>query len=508
LAAKIASLNEQAQRIDDDIDMTTSKLYVQGTTDGADVPEYENLKDRFKKRPAAVTDAALIAANLELDIGATMATLHLWTAIVLFMSRNFLAGGLSLRKSWKKYNSLYKEIQKADSNVEQDVRDSIEAGVGAFLYSVSVIPNGILKSVLKVIGFKEDQDLGISLVWDVLFRQGSEIPMVFLVLAANYLFLASELDLESSLAKFRPVLEYCLHRYNTGLTFKFVASVFVKKTGHIHSAVAHLKSGIEHCEKLKNEQADDIVPSSFYIDLSQAYLYLYNYAEAENILNRGFSAPFEFTKKGLVALHLAVCQLRLGKTENLDLLLQNMTKLAKDFKQETYTNTKAKLLSQCKTTQDRDLLLSVAAYEMMYYWREIPSKADKEASIEKFDKEIGPISKITIPDIKAAASIIYGNFIASQDKEKAMQYFTNAVNMKKQIKVEKQWIAFAHYELANLEYTHEKYDVALGHLKVVGQMKSFPFDDVLKTRAKALEKLARVKALENGDTSRQRAKTF
>lgn len=471
---------------------------------------FENIDEKFKNRPTPLTDVNIIVKNLELDIDATIATINLWTAIVQFLSRNFLNGGLSMRKSWKKYSTLYKEIQRKDIKYEQDVIDSIEAGAGSFLYSVSVIPSGILKSILKVIGFREDQELGMSLVWDVLFRQGSEIPMVFLVLAANYLFLASEIDLDSSLSKFRPVIEYCLHRYNSGLTFKFVASVFVKKTGHIRSAISHLQSGIQHCEKLSSNQKDAIVPSSFYIDYGQAHMYLLDYDNAELILNKAFSAPFDFTKKGLVALHLAVCQLQLGKTDKLDYLLKEMVRLAKNHKQETYTNTKGKLFSICNTTQDRDLMLNIAAFEMMYYWREIPNMKPslKERAIQQFIEKIGNINEIQIPDLKIAAMVIFGHFISTQQIQKATQLFNEAINMKKNIKYEKQWIAFAYFELANIEANNGNYNYSLAHLKQIFNQKSFPFDDVLQTRAKALEKQFKTKQLETGLDFRNRSKTI
>jgi hypothetical protein len=99
-------------------------------------------------------------------------------AMTQFHNGNYIKGAWNMRSAWKSYESV----------LNPEVFASLKFGVGVFYYMVALMP-GILQTLLSLIGFVADYDVGVQYLNDCYQADCLKSPFAALVLCMSYLFM-------------------------------------------------------------------------------------------------------------------------------------------------------------------------------------------------------------------------------------------------------------------------------------------------------------------------------
>nr|CAG8588887.1 12538_t:CDS:10 [Entrophospora candida]CAG8593458.1 5666_t:CDS:10 [Entrophospora candida] len=161
--------------------------------------------------------------------------------------------------------------------VDSDVEDCLEFGIGVFYFIVSIVPGSFL-SVLKAIGFNVDREKGITMLENCFSRNGVRAPFAALFLLVNYLFLPRGIiDANISLNRAGLIIEECIKKYPNSPPFLFMACQHARKTGRIKEAINFINIGIKSCE---NAEATS---TNYRFELGITYLVNMDFSTAKDI---------------------------------------------------------------------------------------------------------------------------------------------------------------------------------------------------------------------------------
>lgn len=404
-----------------------------------------------------------------------------------------LKGAYNLRKSWKQYEALLKEMkvnnEKLNANLpggilyHADIHEGILVGVGIFYYLLSVLPPAVAK-LLEFIGFSVNREIGVEYLEYVASRRGFRSSTAFFMLVVNYLLIPSALENKhESLEKIKAHMGYATEMFPKGGMILFAAAQYSKKTSDYASAIQFYKDAIA------NTVSDDkFQPNNFYFELAMSYSCMRDYENATTVFETILNHQDKFEFKSAAGVGLYVCYMRLGQKEKANALMKTIVKLAENkTRGDRYVLDKLQILKLVKTEEEKEVIMNLAIFDLMYLKRDLAHLAPEAvepllADLEQFDAKA---SQIKVPDVQAAILTIKGAMHRSlKQEEKAAEFFDKALTLAKEVKHEKQWPASAAYERAEQEYWAGNLAKSEHYLKTGDSFSKYGFEEVLRSRIK------------------------
>jgi len=449
-----------------------------------------------------------LITNFKLDIETAHAEVSMQRGIVQFQANSYLRGAYNLRKGWKAFESLHDRVNKMqyvdptqDNFVHPDIVNAINYGVGAFQFGISILPSTIIK-VLSYLGFKADREVGLNFLRTAFNSQSRVTALAGALLSVNYLFVPRAFaNKETILNEYRPLIEKLVETYPSGSFFLYMAANYYRKKGDLDKAIGYLTSAIANAESQYHT-----TPSQHVFELAQCYLMQENFAETAKQLEKVLQSHSDFDMRGLTAMELAICYDHLGREEECDELLRNLDSyICKDSRIDKYALEKNKILKPLlkKNRLEVIVALNVAHYEIFYLKRDLSNLTPHDAKrlLSSFRKDVGDYRNQDISIDTISACTVIDACLSRQigeDLSEVKEKFAQVIEMAPKLKIEKQWGAFANYEMAEVLY-HEKRDQHTEetlreieeYLEVGDSYKNYPLEDILKTRIKQALKQVR-----------------
>jgi len=449
--------------------------------------------------------------NFRLDIETAQAEVSMQRGIVQFQNNSFLRGAYNLRKGWKGFEYLNDKINNKmqctdvsqDNFVHPDIVNAINYGVGTFQFGISVLPSTIIK-VLSYLGFRADREEGISMLRSAFDSQSRVSSPAAALLSVNYLFVPRAFaDKETILNEYQPIIDKLVETYPNGSFFLYMAANFWRKKGDLSKAIGYLTKAVQRAEEEYNT-----TPSQHVFELAQCYFMQENYPATTEQLEKVFRSHADFDMRGLTAMELAICYEHLGKHKECDDILTNLDSyICKDSRIDKYALEKNKTLKLLKKKRNEIVVqLHVAHYEIFYLKRDLSNLTPQDAKrlLASFKRDVGDYenSDMTVDTI-CACSVIEACLSRQigEDLSDVKNKFTRVIELAPKLKIEKQWGAFANYEMAEVLYhenrgqlTQQTLAVVLSYLESAENYKNYPLEDILRTRIKMALKQVRKEA--------------
>jgi hypothetical protein len=149
------------------------------------------------------------------------------------------------------------------------------------------------------------------------------------------------------------------------------------------------------------------------------------------------------------------------------------------------------------------IALNVAHYEIFYLKRDLSNLTPQDAKrlLASFKNDVGDYENKDMTIDTVCACMVIEACLSRQigeDLEEVKSKFARVIELAPKLKTEKQWGAFANYEMAEVLY-HEKRGIHTEEdlaeieqfLEVGDSYKNYPLEDILKTRIKMALKQVR-----------------
>ena len=368
---------------------------------------------------------------------------------------------------------------------------------------LSILPPALTK-ILSVLGFDADREQGLSFLKKVHDYGGRQVGNSSFMLCLNYLFIPRALqDREKNLTEVGPILERVGKILPQGGFFKFIKSHYERKRGDITAAIESLTQAVAICRTAMGS-----TPNNFLHELGVCHLLTLNFSDASLIFSDLIKVEKEFDTKGISAMLLAVCKLKLGEKDVANDLIKNLEKyISKNSRIDKYTLEKVDLIKTLGSEEEKHLMMLVSSFQYLYLRRDLANIDEQHAEplFEFFnslcaDVKIDEKSKI-YGDVEAGMAVVKGQFYRQVGKkEESNAEFKKALSFENKVKIEKQWIAFSYYEVAESLYlnnaknetdTNKKVELLTEvkkNLEKCNKASGYPFEEVLHSRAKLAAK--------------------
>ncbi|KAG2385818.1 hypothetical protein C9374_002967 [Naegleria lovaniensis] len=490
----IAALSSNISDMEQEVKGTSEDYYTQTERTHKNYMELEEMSEEQ------------ILHNFELDLTLLNGETHLLRGILQFHASSYLKGFYNLRKAYLKFkevhttvDSLKDEPKTSSKFVHSDLIHSCYFGLGIFNFMLSILPPTLAK-ILSVLGFDADRDQGLHYLKQVHDYGGRHLGNGGFMLCLNYLFIPRALqDREKNLQEVSPILERIGARFPKSGFFKFIHSHYDRKAGDINAAISNLKDAIQITAKSMGTK-----PNNFLFELGICYMLTMNFTEASTVMDDLIKSEKEFDTKGICCMLLAVCKLKLGDKEGANVLIKDLDKyVSKNSRIDKFALEKIDLIKYINTEEERHLMMLVSIFQILYLRRDLANlSADIADPLYQFfldvakDVKIDEKSKVH-GDIESGICVVKGQFLRQIGKrEESVAEFQKALNFENKIKLEKQWIAFSFYEIAESSYLNEfktesdtKKKLHILHevkknLEKCNKLSGYPFEEVLHSRAK------------------------
>lgn len=368
---------------------------------------------------------------------------------------------------------------------------------------LSILPPALTK-ILSVLGFDADREQGLLYLRQVHDYGGRNYGNATFMLCLNYLFIPRALQgREKNLIEVKPILERTQSILSESGFFRFINSHYCLKSGDVSGAIENLQQAIN----ILNESMGSR-PHNLLFELASCQLITFNFEKASEVLQQLLESEKEFDTKGISALALAVCKIKLGDKDGANQLIKNLEKYtSKNSRIDKFTLEKIDLFKQIQTEDEKHLLALVSVFQIMYLRRDLANLTAQYAeplyqmfvevcSAVKTDEK----SKIH-GDIQSGIAVVKGQFLRQIGKrEESQEEFKRALTFDGKIKYEKQWVAFSYYEIAESIYLNEvsgetnatkKIELlneVKKNLEKCNKLSGYPFEEVLHSRAKLAQK--------------------
>jgi hypothetical protein len=114
-----------------------------------------------------------------------------------------IKGALNLRRGWKIYESLIKDLDTKEVELDPLIVANIKFGAGLFFWVISLVPAGIAQRAVSFIGFKANKDLGMKYLRECYASKSLRAYYAGILVALNNVQLSAALDSESNLENVR-----------------------------------------------------------------------------------------------------------------------------------------------------------------------------------------------------------------------------------------------------------------------------------------------------------------
>jgi hypothetical protein len=193
--------------------------------------------------------------NWRVALKIVIADSYLGRAMAQLQTQQYVYAAWNLNKAYKTYDSILKSINKKnEEELEEDVILNAKYGSGLFLYIISLIPYPSLQSIISMLGYKGDSELGIKYMKENYERDGLKSAYSSIILMMSGLFIPTAYsDVKENLKEVKPIIEYCQKKYPNGTIINFFLSSYERKTGNIQNAIDCLERGVESCKAINIE---------------------------------------------------------------------------------------------------------------------------------------------------------------------------------------------------------------------------------------------------------------
>jgi tetratricopeptide (TPR) repeat protein len=436
--------------------------------------------------------------NYSFDLKLATAEINLWKGVTQLQNHSPVKGAYNLRKSYKEFESLLNEIvtqaekhKKGDTNAilyHMDIHEILLCNLGIFYYLLSVLPPAVTK-LLEFIGFKADRDIGIEYLEYVASQRGLRATSAIFMLSINYLFIPRALeDKHSALEAYKPHMDYAMSIYPQGGMMMFTANQYARKTGDYAKGIQVLNEAID---ALKGQ---DTTPNLYLVELAHCYFAVQDYDKAIPLYEQCVAVKEIFEFQAFAGLSLAICYILKDQPDKAYDLLKKLPSLCATKKNaDRYVLDKLKVLDLTKNITEKNLMLTLARYEIMYLKRDIAHLSSDAIAGEyaQFETLFNDLSQIKIPDVIASKYVIKGSMLRALERDsESKEAFDEALKQHKSVKYENQWIASAAYEKGEQEFFAGQLQKAEECFKKASSVGKYGFEEVMSSRIKlALKKV-------------------
>ncbi|KAL9646941.1 hypothetical protein ABK040_013800 [Willaertia magna] len=445
--------------------------------------------------------------NFTLDFDLLDAELHLWRGILQFHAGSYIKGFYNMRKSYVQYKEIYQvilqnvnESKESNNFIHSDLIHNVEYGIGVFNFMLGILPPALTK-ILSLVGFDSNRDEGLVLLRKVFNYGGRNKSNACFMLCLNYLFTPRALvDKEKNLNEVQPIIESILKIYPTSSLLLFMSSHYERKRGNIEKSIKDLVESVNTCKN-----SIGIKPFNYLFDLAINYILLFDWDNASKILIELVNSKEEFDTRGVSAMMLSVCYAKLNDNDNALNIINSLDKyVSKNSRIDKFAIEKIDLLKHIKTNDEKQLIMLLSTFQLLYLRRDLANLNNEHATpLSTYFDEI--VDKVQIDDkskvagdIKSGIAVVQGQLLKSIDKlEDSRKAFESALLQEGKTKYEKQWIAFAYYEIGEAIYMEDIKDKELEKQKKhsllldvkkyfdkCSKISGYPFEEVLHSRVK------------------------
>eukprot|EP01119_Soliformovum_irregulare_P010697 TRINITY_DN2637_c0_g1_i1.p1 TRINITY_DN2637_c0_g1~~TRINITY_DN2637_c0_g1_i1.p1 ORF type:complete len:539 (+),score=177.16 TRINITY_DN2637_c0_g1_i1:53-1669(+) len=471
--------------------ITNSKVDMKLTMD--QVKKAEDLAEDFLKNPAKIDKMIMVLKRKEsvtaeekldytFDVRLVVAEGLMSRALMQFGLGNYVKGAYNLRKSWKKFEKLFKEIENSkDHQYPLDLVDIAKHSVAVFYFLVSFTPGTLLK-VLELIGFVADREKGMTYLQSTVDHNGIKAPLASLFLSFNYLVLPRGFSKkEENLEGARKIIDTINQRYKTGSFPLMMSGVYNMKSGNLEEATNYFRQTIEAAKVITPKPA-----TMHGINLGFCLVALGRVEEASKAFEELVHVADEFDGKAMSALALAACYKNLGRDAEAGELMNKIPGfLGKSGRLDAIAT------QRYETYKKRGL--EIALYELLYFRRDLHHLKAKDLEPMWRDlKKHQPELESNV-ETKAIFNLVSGTILRGLgDQKMADQQFQAVVQDAKIIKKEIWTIPNAHYEIAEGLYWQGDLENSKSHLKSAQKYKDYEMAELTSNRVNmGLEQLVK-----------------
>lgn len=414
-------------------------------------------KKEFKaQQKKAQKTGAAFDQNWKLECEIVYADALLLRAIGQLMMNSYLKGGLNLRKAWGCFYKLIQEVEKdVDNHIPEDLKLTIKYGTGVFYAFLALVPASLM-TLLSIIGFVSDKELGEKYLTEVFLSNSIRAPFAALVLCTLYLFLPTGLgDVNQTLNKAKVVLDAMNERYPNNTYFHGYANFYHRKRGETDEAMKAITLAAEHAEKvglapllIRYLQADTLFMDLAWKAAQERYIALLNHLE---------KTKEKFAYTGQVVLSVAACYVMLGDKKK---AMEWVQKVKGMYNPKSKNDSNSPKMSKRIVANPR--LLPLTAVYMLYVNRDLAhmNHAQGERIMVELDRVLVG-ENVTGPEAENMLRLFRGVICKGCGKtDEAFKHLREVLHNEKIIPSDTMILPFAYYELAEMEYRREHYEKA------------------------------------------------
>jgi hypothetical protein len=464
----------------------------------------------FPQTPASevklelLTDDQLIH-NFRIVCRMVSAELLLMRGIAQVMVGSYLKSVYNIRTGYTTYRDLYRSINFNDNNPESekfvhpDIIDCLRAVFGACQYLISEAPPS-LHWLLALFGLEVNHKEGLSNLRQVVTHESRMSPFATIILLVHHVFISKGMKSRASkLEAFRPLMDRTLERYPESTCLLFLSSHFVRKTGNADGALQNATVAFESAQKKLGFKPYFVVS-----ELAQLELLNGEFVRACDLLEDAIVRQNEeFGGRSYSALLLAMTYGILGRAQDRDAILKRVDELMSKRQTglERYVKVKKETIKKVHG-DELDLMLLLTYYELIYVRDRLNElKSDGKPLAIMHEKLIELKEKNTtktLPDLQVALRFWEATLrrrIGLDDEETSITKLTEITKELPNLKLEKQWAAYAYVELASIMFNDvSKQEQVEHYLKEAQHIKKFATEDMFLPKVrKSLAQLAKRK---------------
>jgi hypothetical protein len=466
-----------------------NKNAVESPTEGYSFPQHPASDVSLE----SLTDDQLLH-NFKMVCKMVSGELHLMRGIAQAMTGSYLKAVYNIRSGYGIYRDLYKSIDLNNNDISSpkyvhpDLVDCIRAIYGACQYLISEAPPST-HWLMSMFGLEANRKEGLYNLRQVVTHESRMSPFATIILLVHHVFITSGMkSRESKLEAFKPLMERTLERYPQSTCLLFLSSHYVRKTGFSEGALKNATTAFDSAQAKLG-----ITPYFVVSELAQLELLNGEYEKACKLLESAIiEQNEEFGGKSYSAFLLAMIYGLLGRDEDRDKVLGRVDEFIskRNTSLEAYVKVKKEVIKKVQG-HELNIMLLMTYYELMYARDRLNElKPDSRALAMKLQKleELKEKTKFTFYDLEIAVQFFEATLKRRTNRdseEESIQKLKQIASYLPQLKVEKQWAAYANLELAEILFNKtEKEEEIEIYLKAAQSIKKISTEDMFQPKVK------------------------
>lgn len=444
-----------------------------------------------------------------------LADCYIYESIITFIKqdlKSYIKGGWLLRKAWKIYEKLYKEISSLHKIVHDNqfayshtkrisyssscdeispsleigneeierLFGSVSFGYGLFQLVISMLPPKLLR-IIKFLGFNGDEKVGLQAIERAGESNDIKAPIASLALLQYHTvirpFFALDENIDAGVAEANSILEKCEITFPESSLFLFFKGRSLRLQKQLDDALSTYEKALSLCKEHREIQLLCLY------ELAWVHLMKLNWLKALSCFKR--LKEESRWSKSYYAYMCAVCTGILEDVEGATTLFNQVPQLInhKNNQVEAFVLRRSETFSKGIISKE---LCTLLGFEILYLWNAIASCED-----HTLDKMLEDCNVIIEKESFHLRSLIEGSiYHAKKEDDLAVQCFREAIARHHGMNTDYHVAAFSKFELGKLLTSNQQtYEDGMKHLNEVKDCpKSFDFENRLSVRIHAFMK--------------------